>query len=94
MLYKKWDGKRRGEFDIISDILECAINPLVKTEIMYKANLSFSQLKIYLNLLISTNLLEEINSSRREYKTTEKGKQFISNYKEIQKILNSSNNKV
>lgn len=92
MLYEEkiWNGKRRGNFDIINDILECALNPKLKTEIMYRANLSFSQLKIYLNLLTSTNLIEERNFSRIEYKTTEKGRQFISNYKEIQKILNSN----
>ncbi len=61
---------------------------------MQIANLSFFQLEKYLNLLTSSNLLEEKNYRKREYKTTEKGKEFISLYEEIESILNFSDNKL
>ncbi|MEM5790931.1 MAG: winged helix-turn-helix domain-containing protein [Candidatus Aenigmatarchaeota archaeon] len=86
---KDWNGKRRGELDIINNILKCSLKFTGKTEIMYKANLSFSQLGKYLNLLTSAALLVEKNDIRVEYRTTEKGKKFIEKYEEIEKILAS-----
>ena len=87
MLYREWNGKRRGTFDIIDDILRCSLEPKGITQVMHKANLSYSQCREYLKLAISANLLEERS---KKYKITQKGKEFISKYQEIRNILNSS----
>jgi predicted transcriptional regulator len=69
----------RSRSDITAQILESASGGTTKTKIMYKAFLSYSQLKEYLSLLIENNLLayeKETNS----YKTTEKGYRLIKLY--------------
>lgn len=69
----------RSRSDITAQILESASGGTTKTKIMYKAFLSYSQLKEYLSLLIENNLLayeKETNS----YKTTEKGHRLIKLY--------------
>jgi predicted transcriptional regulator len=50
--------KNRSSIDIVANILEIAKDGAKKTRIMYLANLSFDQLKKYLNFLIDKNLLE------------------------------------
>ena len=72
--------KYRSRTDITSQILESASGGgTTKTKIMYKAFLSYAQLKEYLSVLIENNLIdyeEETNS----YKTTEKGHRLMKLY--------------
>jgi len=56
------------------EILEIAKNGAKKTEIMYKANLSFSQVKRYLNALKKAGLITE---KSRIWQTSEKGLHVI-----------------
>ncbi len=79
---------RRGDLDIIADILSITFQPINKTNIMYKANLSFTQLKSYLEEIKNAGLVEEKNSPIT-YRITEKGKKFLTIYSEIMKILYS-----
>ncbi|HEY7733893.1 MAG TPA: winged helix-turn-helix domain-containing protein [Nitrososphaera sp.] len=74
--------KYRSRTDIAAAILEIAVDGAIKTKIMYKAFLSFPQLKEYLGVLMAKGLLEYI-ASDREYHTTDKGKQFMKLYKEV-----------
>ena len=87
--------KRRDRLYIIAEILEIAKDGTLKTQIMYKANLSFSQLNEYLDFLVKLNLLEskEING-RTIYKTTEKGLKYLDNYKEILQLLKNTKNNI
>ena len=50
--------KYRSRTEIVSMILEAANGGATKTRIMYKAFLSYAQLKEYLSVLIENNLLE------------------------------------
>ena len=50
--------KYRSRTEIVSMILEAANGGATKTKIMYKAFLSYAQLKEYLSVLIENNLLE------------------------------------
>jgi predicted transcriptional regulator len=61
---------------------------------MYKAFLSFPQLKEYLGLLMAKGLLEYIPTDH-EYRTTDKGKQFMRLYKDVGHMIfpNSSKKK-
>jgi predicted transcriptional regulator len=74
--------KYRSRTDIAAAILEIAVDGAIKTKIMYKAFLSFPQLKEYLGVLMAKGLLEYV-ASDREYRTTDKGKQFMKLYKEV-----------
>ncbi|HEX7032724.1 MAG TPA: winged helix-turn-helix domain-containing protein [Nitrososphaera sp.] len=78
--------KYRSRTDIAAAILEIAIDGAIKTKIMYKAFLSFPQLKEYLAVLEEKGLLEYIPTDR-EYRTTEKGKLFLKMYKDVGQMI-------
>jgi predicted transcriptional regulator len=74
--------KYRSRTDIVSTILDAANGGATKTKIMYKAYLSYAQLKEYLAILTENNLLEHI-PSEHVYKTTEKGLKFMKAYDQM-----------
>jgi len=78
--------KYRSRTEIVSMILEAANGGATKTRIMYKAFLSYAQLKEYLSVLIENNLLEYLEGSQT-YKTTEKGFNFLKMHKKIVELL-------
>ncbi len=81
-------SKRRDKLIIMAEIMDISRNGALKTQIMYKANLSFSQLQEYLALLISNNLLTKISVNGREvYKATSKGIEFLSKHMEMMELL-------
>jgi len=80
--------KRRDKLYIIAEILEIAKDGVLKTQIMYRANLSFTQLNDYLKFMLKNGLLEKISSNDKEvYKATEKGVNFLQRYNEIAELL-------
>jgi predicted transcriptional regulator len=86
--------KRRDKLYIIAEILEIARDGALKTQIMYKANLSFTQLNKYLELLTKIKLLRvTLENQKRVYTTTEKGMKYLHNYREITKLLMPENPK-
>ncbi len=90
-----WDNprKRRDRLFIIAEILDIAKDGVLKTQIMYKANLSFAQLNSYIKLLIETQLIEITNRDKKNiYKTTKKGVEYMESYKEVLETLNNHNN--
>ena len=68
-------------------ILDAANGGATKTKIMYKAFLSYAQLREYLSVLIENNLIEYIEGSQT-YKTTGKGLNFLKMHNEIGELLN------
>ena len=81
--------KYRSRTEIVSSILEAANGGATKTRIMYKAFLSYAQLKEYLSVLIENNLLEYLEGSQ-SYKTTEKGLNLLKMHNEIGELLQTS----
>ena len=80
--------RRRDRLYIMAEILEVAIDGALKTQMMYRANLSFAQLNEYLKLLTDLKLLEILeNNGRRIYKTTSKGMHYLQSYREIKELL-------
>jgi predicted transcriptional regulator len=80
--------KYRSRTEIVSMILEAANGGATKTRIMYRAFLSYAQLKEYLSVLIENNLLEYLEGSQT-YKTTEKGLNLLKMHNEIGELLQS-----
>ena len=78
--------KYRSRTEIVSMILEAANGGTTKTKIMYKAFLSYAQLKEYLSVLIENNLLEYLEGVQT-YKTTEKGFNLLKMHNEIGELL-------
>jgi len=87
--------KRRDKLVIIAEIINIAKNGTSKTHIMFKANLSFSQLNQYLSALIETNLLErQLVQGREIYRATEKGLDLVEKQCEIINLLNTDFHKL
>ena len=80
--------KYRSRTEIVSMILEAANGGATKTKIMYKAFLSYAELKEYLSVLIENNLLEYLEGVQT-YKTTEKGFNLLKMHNEIGELLQS-----
>ena len=78
--------KNRSRTEISGTILESANGGATKTKIMYKAFLSYNQLKECLTILIENNLLEYIDGTQT-FKTTEKGLNFLKMHNEIGELL-------
>ncbi|HEY8139910.1 MAG TPA: winged helix-turn-helix domain-containing protein [Nitrososphaera sp.] len=74
--------KYRSRTDIVSQILESAGDGATKTRIMYKAYLSYAQLKEYLAVLVENGLLE-LENGGQTYKTSAKGLLFLKTYSQI-----------
>jgi predicted transcriptional regulator len=81
--------KYRSRTEIVAMILEAANGGATKTKIMYKAFLSYAQLREYLSVLIENTLLEYLEGSQT-YKTTEKGLNFLKMHNEIGELLQTA----
>jgi predicted transcriptional regulator len=81
-------SKRRDKLCIIAEILEIAKEGTLKTQIMYKANLSFAQLNNYLKFMLKTALLKKLLSrGKTVYAATEKGLDFLQRHCELTELL-------
>jgi predicted transcriptional regulator len=78
--------KYRSRSDISQMILESANGGSTKTKIMYKAYLSFAQLKEYLTVLQENGLLE-YEESKRIYRTTDKGIRLLRIYNQVGEMI-------
>jgi predicted transcriptional regulator len=75
--------KYRSRIDIISQILEVANGGgVTKTNIMYKAFLSYAQMKEYLTIVTESDLLS-YDTDTQTFKTTEKGLRFLKTYSQM-----------
>src|SRR3954462_15020255 len=79
--------KYRSRSDIVGLILESANGGgATKTKIMYKAFLSYAQLKEYLTVLLENGLLE-YEEGRQFFRTTEKGVRLSQMYNQFDEIM-------
>jgi predicted transcriptional regulator len=87
MMYERKNN--RGKIQIMGDVLGLATSGIKKTHIMYKANLSYEQVYLYLGELISKGLISQDVSSPDGvvYRTTEKGREFLLYYTHLVEFL-------
>ncbi len=69
--------------DVIASILAAASEGAGKTEIVYSSNLNFKLVAKYLELLGREGFINFINGEKKKYKTSEKGIEFLRNYKKL-----------
>lgn len=80
--------KYRSRTEIVAMILQSARTGATKTKIMYRAFMSYTQVKEYLKFLQENNLIK-YEASTQMYKATEKGIHFIHAYDEISDLISS-----
>ena len=76
---KKAVGKRRSNIEIIADMLRVGENGAGKTEIMYTANMSFSQIQRYLTYLVDQGFVNrvEMDNTIAAYQVTDTGMKLL-----------------
>jgi predicted transcriptional regulator len=83
-------ARKRSRTDIVSDMLDSIQRKggrIRKTHLMYKANLSHKQLKLYLDDLISGDLVKEIKRDRNSYlRITDKGCEFLEKFRQMKEF--------
>jgi predicted transcriptional regulator len=89
--------KRRDRHDIIVEILKAAINGKVKTNIMYNARLSYTQLNEYLPKLVEKGFLKNLKTKRKKdyknvFQTTSKGLKLLENLENIRSLWSLTDN--
>jgi len=85
----KFHFQQRSRIDIIACILENSNRGARKTKLIYKCNLSFSQFNLYKNCLVKAGLINVLtqNDGTEIFETTEKGKEFLKDYRRIKDVL-------
>ncbi|MGH3629912.1 MAG: DUF4364 family protein [Sciscionella sp.] len=80
--------KYRSRTEIISMILDSVTVGTTKTKIMYKAYLSYTQLKEYLSLLEGSGMVS-YEKGTQVYRITDKGRKFLKLSIEIEDMVTS-----
>lgn len=72
-------GKRRSNIEIIADMLRVGENGAGKTEIMYTANMSFTQIQRYLRYLVDQGFVSrvEMDHTVAAYQVTDSGMKLL-----------------
>ena len=81
--------KNRSRTEIVGNILDSANGGATKTKIMYRAFLSYTQLKEYLPVLIENNLIK-YHDETETFWTTEKGLKFLKTHNAIGELLHTT----
>ena len=68
---------RRDELRIMTDLMINMLEPTRTTHLLYRTNLSYSQLKKYLSSLLNMGLIEERIEPYRAFSVTERGRIFL-----------------
>jgi predicted transcriptional regulator len=85
------DMRNRSRFEIVGDILQAANESsgsggATRTKIMYKAYLSYAQMKGYLTALTEKDLLR-YDLEKERFKITQKGLMFLDIYNQINNMI-------
>ena len=72
-------SRRRSNIEIIADMLRVGENGAGKTEIMYSANMSYSQIQKYLDYLVNQGFVNKVNmdNTMMAYQVTESGLKLL-----------------
>lgn len=76
---KKTVGQRRSNIEIIADMLRVGEYGAGKTEIMYTANMSFTQIQRYLQYLVGQGFINkvELDNTMAAYRVTDSGMKLL-----------------
>jgi predicted transcriptional regulator len=78
----------RGKIQIMGDVLALASSGIKKTHIMYKANLSYEQVHLYLSEMMEKGLItQDVSADGVAYRATEKGRDFLLHYTHLAEFI-------
>jgi len=82
-------NNRRSNIEVIADMLRVGENGAGKTEIMYGANMSFSQIQKYLGFLMSHGFITkvEVGNPAVTYQVTDTGLQLLKSIDGVTEML-------
>jgi len=82
-------NNRRSNIEIIADMVRVGENGAGKTEIMYSANMSYSQLQKYLGFLMSQGFITkvEVGNPVVTYQVTEVGLKLLKSIDSVMEML-------
>lgn len=88
-------GQRRSNIEIIADMLRVGENGAGKTEIMYTANMSYSQIQKYLDYLVNQGFINKVNMDNTmiAYQVTDSGLQLLKTIDTLMEMLESAGSK-
>lgn len=86
-------SSHRSRLDIIANILSSAAGGVRKTSIMYKCNLSFRQLQVYMGFLLNKGLLRVFTKRQSAtsyfFETTARGMDFLRAYHNLDALMSA-----
>jgi predicted transcriptional regulator len=87
-------GRRRSNIEIIADMLRVGENGAGKTEIMYSANMSYSQIQKYLQYLVNQGFITKANidTSVVAYQVTPTGLKLLKAIDTLMTMLEPGHN--
>ena len=87
-------NRRRSDIEIIADMLKVGENGAGKTEIMYSANMSYSQIQKYLGYLIGQGFIDKImvGNPSVTYRVTDNGLKLLQLINSIREMLGLDDN--
>ncbi len=82
-------NRRRSNIEIIANMLKVGENGAGKTEIMYSANMSYSQIQKYLGFLVSQGFIDkvEVGNPVVTYRMTDSGLKLLESIKGVIEML-------
>jgi predicted transcriptional regulator len=86
-------GRRRSNIEIIADMLRVGENGAGKTEIMYTANMSYSQIQRYLDYLVHQGFINKISMDNTmvAYQVTDSGFKLLKAIDTLMNMLEPGN---
>jgi predicted transcriptional regulator len=83
--------RKRSDIDIMANILSVAKKGAKKTRVMYRCNLSHSQLQVYLQILSEMGFLashpKKEGVKLNYFETTSKGFKFLDAYQVLKSLM-------
>ena len=82
-------SRRRSDIEIMADMLKVGENGAGKTEIMYSANMSYSQIQKYLGYLMGQGFIDKIKMGNPSvtYQVTDKGLKLLQLIGSVKEML-------
>ena len=89
-------NQRRSNIEIISEMLRIGADGAGKTEIMYGANMSYSQIQKYLAFLVSRGFIGKVEAGNPTvtYQLTDSGLKLLTSINNVTEMLGNDGKKL